>query len=70
MAKPFDVKRLSPEERIELAEELWESLAEEDIVLTPEQMEELERRRARLEREGSRGRPWRDVLGEIEKRGG
>jgi len=70
MAKPFDVKRLSPEERIELAEELWESLAEEDIVLTPEQLEELERRRARLERDGPRGRPWREVLGEIEKRGG
>ncbi len=70
MAKPFDVKRLSPEERIELAEELWDSLAEEDIVLTPEQLEELERRRARLDREGPRGRPWREVLGEIEKRGG
>jgi len=70
MAKPFDVKRLSPEERIELAEELWDSLVEEDIVLTPEQLEELERRRARLDREGPRGRPWREVLGEIEKRGG
>jgi putative addiction module component (TIGR02574 family) len=69
MAKRFDVKRLSPEERIELAEELWDSLVEEDIVLTPEQLEELERRRARLERDGPRGRPWRDVLGEIEKRG-
>jgi len=70
MAKPFDVKRLSPEERLELAEELWDSLVEEDIVLTPEQLEELERRRARLDREGPRGRPWREVLGEIEKRGG
>ena len=69
MAKRFDLKRLSPEERIELAEELWDSLVEEDIVLTPEQLEELERRRARLERDGPRGRPWRDVLGEIEKRG-
>ncbi len=68
MAKRFDVKRLSPEERIELAEELWDSLAEEDIVLTPEQLEELEQRRARLERDGPRGRPWRDVLGD-EKRG-
>ena len=69
MAKRFDVKRLSPEERIELAEELWDSLTEEEIALTPEQLEELERRRDRLEREGPRGRPWRDVLSEIEKRG-
>ena len=69
MAKRFDVKRLSPEERIELAEELWDSLTEEEIALTPEQLEELERRRDRLQREGPRGRPWRDVLNEIEKRG-
>ena len=69
MAKRFDVKRLSPEERIELAEELWDSLTEEEIALTPEQLEELERRRDRLERDGPRGRPWRDVLNEIEKRG-
>lgn len=69
MAKRLDVKRLSPEERLELIEELWDSLSEEDVRLTPEQLEELERRRARLEREGPRGRPWRDVLGDIEKRG-
>ena len=69
MAKRLDVKRLSPEERLELIEELWDSLSEEDIRLTPEQLEELERRRARLEREGPRGRPWRDVLGDGEKRG-
>ena len=69
MAKRFDVKRLSPEERIELAEELWDSLTEEEIALTPEQLQELERRRDRLERDGPRGRPWRDVLNEIEKRG-
>jgi putative addiction module component (TIGR02574 family) len=69
MAKRLDVKRLSPEERLELIEELWDSLSEEDVKLTPEQLQELERRRARLEHEGPRGRPWRDVLGDIEKRG-
>jgi len=69
MAKRLDVKQLSPEERLELIEELWDSLSEEDVKLTPEQLEELERRRARLEREGPRGRPWRDVLGDSEKRG-
>jgi putative addiction module component (TIGR02574 family) len=69
MAKRLDVKQLSPDERLELIEELWDSLSEEDVKLTPEQLEELERRRARLEREGPRGRPWRDVLGDSEKRG-
>jgi putative addiction module component (TIGR02574 family) len=70
MAKRIDVKRLSPEERLDLIEELWDSLSEEDVKLTPEQLEELERRRARLQREGPQGRPWRDVLGDIDKRGG
>ena len=66
---PFDITRLSPRERIELAEELWDSLAEEDIELTSEQLAELERRRERLAREGPHGRPWRDVLSDTDKRG-
>lgn len=70
MVAPFDIKRLTPRERIELAEELWDSLAEEDIELTPEQAAELERRRDRLAREGTSGRPWREVLDEPDKRGG
>lgn len=69
MVPPIDIKRLSPRERIELAEQLWDSLAEEDIELTPEQAAELERRRDRLARDGPKGRPWRDVLNEFDKRG-
>jgi putative addiction module component (TIGR02574 family) len=67
---PFNIKRLTPRERIELAEQLWDSLAEEDIEPTPEQAAALERRREQLAREGPKGRPWRDVLDEFEKRGG
>ena len=37
MVAPFDITRLTPRERIELAERPWDSLAEEDIELTPEQ---------------------------------
>lgn len=70
MVPPFDIRRLTPRERIELAEQLWDSLAEEDIELTAEQVAELERRRDRLAREGPQGRPWRDVLNEADKRGG
>jgi len=69
MATPFDITRLTPRERIELAERLWDSLAEEEIELTPEQAAELERRRDRLARERPKGRPWRDVLDEFDKRG-
>ena len=69
MVPPFDIKRLTPRERIELAEQLWDSLVEDEIELTPEQAAELERRRDRLAREGPKGRPWREVLDEIDKRG-
>jgi putative addiction module component (TIGR02574 family) len=62
MPVPFDIRRLTPKERIELAEELWESLAEEDIELTAEQAVELERRREQLERDGPRGKPWREIV--------
>ena len=69
MVPPFDIKRLTPRERIELAEQLWDSLVEDEIELTPEQAAEVERRRDRLAREGPKGRPWREVLDEFDKRG-
>ena len=71
MAAPhFDITRLSPLERIELAERLWDSLSEVDIDLTPEQAAELDRRRERLRLDGPRGRPWREVLDGLDQRGG
>jgi putative addiction module component (TIGR02574 family) len=70
MAVPFDIEQLTPQERIELAERLWDSLGEVDIQLTPAQAAELERRRARLAREGPQGRPWRDIVDGTDTRGG
>jgi putative addiction module component (TIGR02574 family) len=52
-----------------LVEELWDSLTDEDIEPTPEQRAELERRRERLERDGPAGRPWREVLDALDRRG-
>ncbi len=69
MAHPIDITRLTPQERIELAEDLWDSLTEKDIELTDGQVAELERRRDRLERDGSRGRPWRQVFDELDNCG-
>jgi putative addiction module component (TIGR02574 family) len=70
MAVPFDIEQLTPQERIELAERLWDSLVEADIDLTPTQAAELERRRVRLAREGPQGRPWRDIVDGSDARGG
>ncbi len=66
----FDFSQLTPAERIELAEELWDSLDPAGVTLSAAQAEELDRRRERLRREGSQGRPWREVMEDLEKRGG
>jgi putative addiction module component (TIGR02574 family) len=70
MAAPlFDFSHLNPDERIELAEQLWDSLPAERVGPDEEQIAELRRRRAALEAEGALGRPWGEVLDEIEERG-
>ncbi len=69
-APKFDFSRLSPSERLQLVEELWDSLTDEEIDLTAEQRAEVERRRERLEREGPAGRPWREVLDDLGAHGG
>jgi putative addiction module component (TIGR02574 family) len=72
MARPlFDFSHLTPDERVQLAEELWESLANEPaaVPLTPVQAEELDRRLAEYQRDRTSGIPWREALDEIEKSG-
>lgn len=69
MASPvFDFSHLSPEERMQLAEDLWDSLPERQVQLSEAQREELERRRELHAADPGRGRPWREVLEEIERR--
>jgi len=65
----FDFSHLTPSERIELAEELWDSLESDALPLTERQTTELKRRRALLDKDPP-GRPWQEVVDEIEQRGG
>ena len=68
MAHPFfDFSHLSPAERIELAERLWDSLDPSATALTAEQAAELRQRRAALEADGDPGAPWEQALDEIER---
>jgi putative addiction module component (TIGR02574 family) len=67
---PLDISKLSPAERLRLVEELWDSLEPADIPLTTAQAEELDRREALHNAQPTRGRPWRDVLDEIERQRG
>jgi putative addiction module component (TIGR02574 family) len=71
MSKPaLNISDLSPEERLRLIEELWDSLTEkpETVPLTNQQREELDRRLDDLEQSGPVGIPWDEVLQQIRSR--
>jgi putative addiction module component (TIGR02574 family) len=58
MGKAIDVLQLSRDERLDLIEQLWESLSDEErdsLPLTSEQEQELDRRLDALDREGPVG---------------
>lgn len=65
----FDFSHLTPEERIELAEQLWDSLEPSGMLLSEENASELRRRRSALAVDGNLGQPWREALDEIESGG-
>lgn len=63
----LDIASLTPEERLSLLEELWDSLAAtpQAVPLTDAQRAELDRRLDDLDREGPAGIPWEEVLSRI-----
>ena len=67
----LDIASLTPEERLSLLEELWDSLAAvpDAIPLTEAQRAELDQRLDDLERDGPIGIPWDEVLSRIRSRG-
>jgi putative addiction module component (TIGR02574 family) len=66
----FDISKLSVAERIQLAEDLWDSVAAEtgEFPLTEAQAAELDRRLATLAREPEAGEPWEVVRARLEQR--
>ena len=68
--RSLDIASLTPEERLSLLEELWDSLAATpDVVpLTESQRAELDHRLDDLDREGPIGIPWEEVLDRIRSR--
>ncbi|HEX4952233.1 MAG TPA: addiction module protein [Thermoanaerobaculia bacterium] len=63
----LDFEQMTVEERIELAEQLWDSVSAEPqrLALTEAQAAELDRRIAAYERDKNPGRPWREFLDEL-----
>ena len=47
----IDIAKLSPEQRLELLEQLWDSLSSDAIPITDAQTQELDRRLDELDRE-------------------
>jgi putative addiction module component (TIGR02574 family) len=66
----LNIGEMSPEERLRLIEELWDSLNETPgtVPLTNAQRKELDRRLDDLERSGPEGIPWDQVLQQIRSR--
>ncbi len=68
MAKPhIDIDTLTTDERLDLIEELWESLESNSaqVPLTEAQKAELDRRLDEMERDGGQGIPCGEVLKQI-----
>ena len=70
MAAPLiDFSHLTPDQRIELAEQLWDSLDPAAVGPSEADVELLRGRRAELARDDDPGEPWRQTIQELKKRG-
>jgi putative addiction module component (TIGR02574 family) len=63
----IDISSLSRDERIELMNRIWQSLAAEPekIALTPQQREVLDQRLEKFDENGSSGIPAADVFAKL-----
>lgn len=70
MHTDLDISKLSIAERIQLAEDLWDSVAAEtgELPLSAAQTTELDRRLAELARDPDAGESWEVVRGRVERR--
>jgi putative addiction module component (TIGR02574 family) len=64
-----EIEQLSVAERVQLVEEIWESIAAtpEQLPLTEAQRCELDRRLERHEREPGRTVPWEEVRTKLQR---
>jgi putative addiction module component (TIGR02574 family) len=60
--------KLSPSDRLELIEALWDTLSEDDIPVTPEERALLDERLADLERNPDAQSSWPEVKARLEQR--
>ena len=63
-----EIVRLSPSERLALIAQLWDSLEQHQIPLSPAQQTELERRLVSLDQDRIQGVTWAALKAELEQR--
>ena len=68
MTSALDITQLTPQERLDLIGELWDSLSAEDVRLSLAQEAELERRLRRFDADAQAAIPWEDIDAELERR--
>ena len=63
-----EITRLSPDERLALIAQLWDSLDDDQVPLSTAQQAELERRLATLDHDRAQGVTWESLKAELEQR--
>lgn len=69
--KTLGIDRLSVKERLELIDQIWNTLPPQEVApenIAPEVMEELKRRWEEAEANPGEGRPYEEVLEELRNR--
>lgn len=65
-----ELLKLPEKERLQIAEDLWETIGDKDLPLTDAQGAELDRRMAELERDPSKGLSLEEVRAHLRERFG
>ena len=63
-----ELARLSPRQRFDLIERLWESFDDKDVPVTDAQRAELDRRIAGFDQDREQSIPWEEVKAELRER--
>jgi len=64
----IDFSHLSPQERLDLIGELWDSLSPAAVPVTPAQKAEIKRRLETLDQDIANGRDAAEVLADLRRR--
>ncbi len=63
----FAIDELTAAQRLDLISALWDSLDGIDVLVTPEQRTELDRRLEIADGDSSAGKPWAAVLADLQR---